>query len=274
MTQSNKEVMVSRGDALWHFVRGFRLPCRTGLAGGILLAIIAVLVMAPPPVLRLLCVHGYRQNEKTFRERTGSLRKALKKCAELLYVSSPLRVPPLGSPAQPPAAAGDGIQAGETEENARGWWFSNPDEDSFDAVDHVETCKGLEESLEMISKAMSELGPFDGIMGFSQGAALVSMICALKQQGDPRFQFDFAILVAGFRSRCKLHDCFYKEPVAVPSLHVFGDTDRVIPGKMSQELSSFFVDPVILTHLGGHFVPASAPQKQVYLEFLEKFQKK
>uniref|UniRef100_UPI00398E86E0 esterase OVCA2 isoform X2 n=1 Tax=Pristiophorus japonicus TaxID=55135 RepID=UPI00398E86E0 len=167
-----------------------------------------------------------------------------------------------------------GIQAGETEENARGWWFSNPGEESFNALDHVETCKGLEESLETVSKAMVELGPFDGIMGFSQGAALVSMICALKQQGDSRFQFDFAILIAGFRSRCKLHERFYEEPIALPSLHVFGDTDRVIPGAMSQELSTLFMDPVILTHPGGHFVPASAPQKKVYLEFLERFQKK
>uniref|UniRef100_UPI00398F5E2A esterase OVCA2 isoform X1 n=1 Tax=Pristiophorus japonicus TaxID=55135 RepID=UPI00398F5E2A len=235
--------------------------------------VVGVRVMAPP-ALRLFCVHGYRQDEKSFRERTGSLRKALRKRAELLYVSSPLRVPPPGGPAQPSAAAGDGIQAGETEENARGWWFSNPGEESFNALDHVETCKGLEESLETVSKAMVELGPFDGIMGFSQGAALVSMICALKQQGDSRFQFDFAILIAGFRSRCKLHERFYEEPIALPSLHVFGDTDRVIPGAMSQELSTLFMDPVILTHPGGHFVPASAPQKKVYLEFLERFQKK
>ncbi|XP_078404323.1 esterase OVCA2 [Cetorhinus maximus] len=228
----------------------------------------------PPPVLRLLCVHGYRQNERAFRERTGALRKALRKRAELLYVSSPLRVPPpRGAPAQPPAA-GDGTRAGEAEEDACGWWFSNPDEDSFNALDHVETSKGLEESLETISKAMVELGPFDGILGFSQGAAFVSMICALKQQGDPRFQFDFAILVAGFRSRCKLHSHFYQEPIAVPSLHVFGNTDQVIPGEMSQELSTSFVDPVVLTHPGGHFVPVSAPQKPVYLEFLERFQKK
>ncbi|XP_048413427.1 esterase OVCA2 [Stegostoma tigrinum] len=228
-----------------------------------------------PPVLRLLCVHGYRQDGGSFRDRTGSLRKALRKRAELLYVSSPLRVPlSLGASARPPAVDGDGTQMGETEEDGRGWWFSNPAEDSFNALDHVESCKGLEESLETVSKAMAELGPFDGIMGFSQGAALVAMVCALKQKGDPRFQFDFAILVAGFKSRCTLHAHFYQEPIAVPSLHVFGDTDRVIAGQLSQDLSTSFVDPVILTHSGGHFVPAAAAQRLVYLEFLERFQKK
>ncbi|XP_055513629.1 esterase OVCA2 [Leucoraja erinacea] len=230
------------------------------------------------PLLRVFCVHGYRQDERSFRERTGSLRKLLKKRAELLYVSAPLRVPSLTGTGpgqqqeeQAPAA---GTRAVETEGDGRGWWFSNPEEESFDALDKVESCKGLEESLETIGKAMTELGPFDGIMGFSQGAALVSMICALGQQGDPRFQFNFAILVAGFRSRCKLHDHFYKESIILPTLHVFGETDRVIPGELSRELSTTFVNPVVLTHTGGHFVPASAAQKQVYFEFLEKFEKK
>ncbi|XP_078278279.1 esterase OVCA2 [Rhinoraja longicauda] len=224
------------------------------------------------PLLRVFCVHGYRQDERSFRERTGALRKLLKKRAELLYVSAPLRVSPLAGPGlQPPAA---GARAVETEGDGRGWWFSNPEEESFNALDKVESCKGLEESLETIAKAMTELGPFDGIMGFSQGAALVSMICALGQQGDPRFQFDFAILVAGFRSRCKLHNHFYKESIILPTLHVFGETDRVIPGELSRELSTTFVNPVVLTHPGGHFVPASAAQKQVYFDFLEKFEKK
>ncbi|XP_051891796.1 esterase OVCA2 [Pristis pectinata] len=226
------------------------------------------------PLLRIFCVHGYRQNERSFRERTGSLRKLLRKRAELFYVSAPLRVPPLGGPGRPLAAAGDETPAAETEADGLGWWFSNPEEESFNALDHVESCKGLEESLETIAKAMTELGPFDGIMGFSQGAALVSMICALRQQGDPRFQFNFAILIAGFRSRCKLHNHFYREPITLPSLHVFGETDRVIPGELSQELSTSFLNPTLLTHPGGHFVPTSAPQKQVYFEFLEKFQQK
>lgn len=42
--------------------------------------------MAP---LRVLCVHGYRQNGGSFREKTGALRKLLKKHAELVYLSAP-----------------------------------------------------------------------------------------------------------------------------------------------------------------------------------------
>lgn len=45
--------------------------------------------MAP---LRILCIHGYRQNSGSFREKTGALRKLLKKQVELVFMSAPLTV--------------------------------------------------------------------------------------------------------------------------------------------------------------------------------------
>ena len=40
--------------------------------------------------------------------------------------------------------------------------------------------------------------------------------------------FNFAILVAGFRSRSSGHDDLYSNVITLPTLHVFGDTDKVI----------------------------------------------
>ncbi|XP_075445413.1 esterase OVCA2 [Ascaphus truei] len=214
------------------------------------------------PVLRLLALHGYRQNERSFREKTGALRKILRGRAEIVSFSAPLLVPE-------PDTSSSGEGSGPAQDEPRGWWFSNPHNNSFDAMEEVKNCAGLEESLQTVAKALCELGPFNGILGFSQGAALVAMLCALKQRGDTRFQFDFAVLVAGFKSRSSQHEEYYREPIAVPSLHVYGETDRVIPGNMSQDLASHFEKPVILTHAGGHFVPATSLQKKVYLEFLD-----
>lgn len=44
--------------------------------------------------------------------------------------------------------------------------------------------------------------------------------------------FKFAILVAAFKSRSSGHSIYYTEPITCPTLHVFGDTDRVIPKGM------------------------------------------
>ena len=44
--------------------------------------------------LRVLCLHGYRQNGHMFREKTGSLRKLLKKqVTEFVYIDAPHVIP-------------------------------------------------------------------------------------------------------------------------------------------------------------------------------------
>lgn len=51
-------------------------------------------MMSKPAVpLRIICIHGYRQNGISFREKTGALRKILKKQVELVYISAPHQVP-------------------------------------------------------------------------------------------------------------------------------------------------------------------------------------
>jgi hypothetical protein len=45
-------------------------------------------------LLRILCLHGYRQNGNMFREKTGSLRKLLKKyVVEFVYIDAPHLIP-------------------------------------------------------------------------------------------------------------------------------------------------------------------------------------
>ncbi|NWU71404.1 OVCA2 Esterase, partial [Pterocles burchelli] len=204
--------------------------------------------------LRLLALHGYRQSERRFRQRTGALRKALRGRAELVAVNAPHLVPGSGEDGDDPP---------------RGWWFSGPG--TFEAGEAAAAPAGLEESLAAVAAALAEQGPFDGLLGFSQGAALVAMVCALRARGDPRFPVAFAILVAGFASRAPAHRHFYREPIALPTLHVVGDADAVIAAPLSRELAQRFVEPLVLSHPGGHFVPAAAPQKKAYLEFLDRF---
>jgi hypothetical protein len=39
---------------------------------------------------------------------------------------------------------------------------------------------------------------------------------------------------------------------------------------MSEDLLQHYKEPVVLQHQGGHFIPASSPQKKVYQEFLDQ----
>ncbi|XP_077978432.1 esterase OVCA2-like isoform X3 [Glandiceps talaboti] len=216
-------------------------------------------------LLKILCIHGYRQNAQSFRERTGSLRKILKKVAEFVFITAPNVVPPLEGASN----SGDGSQA----DDQCGWWFSRQD-DYFDASDKTDVNKGFDKTLQLLENVFKEQGPFDGVLGFSQGATVVGFLCALKDDPGSCFQFDFAILVAGFHSLSSMHDQYYSKPITCPTLHVYGDTDRVIPKERSLELLKYFVDPQTLNHEGGHFIPASSPQKKVYLEYLQSWLEK
>ena len=49
-----------------------------------------------------------------------------------------------------------------------------------------------------------------------------------KSFSESPIKFDFAIFIAGFKSRQKDHETLYDIIIDIPTLHVFGDTDKVI----------------------------------------------
>ncbi|CAH1799337.1 unnamed protein product [Owenia fusiformis] len=208
-------------------------------------------------MLRILCLHGYRQNAKAFRERTGAFRKIIKNRADLVFIDAPNQVPPM-----------ENVE--DQTPDQKGWWFSRQD-DYFNATEQANCIKGYKDSLLVIEQTFREQGPFDGVLGFSQGAAMVALLCGEMQRNpDGPFQFKFAIMVASFISKSIEHQELFKEPITIPTLHVYGETDKVISGEMSEELLGSFREPTILQHKGGHFIPATSQQKKVYLEFLDK----
>lgn len=165
-----------------------------------------------------------------------------------MYISAPHVIPAPVVPAQ----VEDTENAGETTPDAkteeqRGWYFST-EQLTFNSHDVTDFSCGLEESIEVVRKAFEELGPFDGILGFSQGAALGSILCDLLEKGgefhicimyflkelfinhlsELSFSFKFAILVSGFRSKLSPHSHYYLTKKKIPTLHVIGDTDRIV----------------------------------------------
>ncbi|KAJ0004021.1 hypothetical protein NQD34_010235 [Periophthalmus magnuspinnatus] len=89
--------------------------------------------MAP---LRILCIHGYRQNSGSFREKTGALRKLLKKSVELVFMDAPLSVqPPDTGTVSPDKESSSGTPV---EADPRGWWFSDVAARSFSAQQKCE----------------------------------------------------------------------------------------------------------------------------------------
>lgn len=211
--------------------------------------------------LKILCLHGYRQNEHIFREKTGALRKLLKGKADFVFVSAPHVIP-----------EAENLKR-SAEQCERGWWFSRPD-NSYNALDETDISSGYEESLAFTLHVLEENGPFDGILGFSQGAAFLSILVHL-QQAKPKLleskNFKFAIFISGFKSLVTSHQHCYSIPLHLPSFHIMGSGDQVIPPIASEMLAQHFSSITTYHHHGGHYVPANPELRDKMRTFLSSF---
>lgn len=80
----------------------------------------------------------------------------------------------------------------------------------------------------------------------------------------------FAIIASGFKSGSLAHANYYEDVISMPSLHIFGYSDAIIPSTMSRALADSFEDATIVEHPGGHYFAASVVQRQSYVEFVRR----
>ncbi|KAF5526102.1 Hydrolase FUB4 [Colletotrichum aenigma] len=123
--------------------------------------------------MRVLCLHGMGTSSKIFQVQTAAIRSALSKSfsATFDFVEGALEWP---------AAPGINLLAGPNAE-----YFAYYDTDKYDTI--IQAVDDLEEYVK------SE-GPFDGVLAFSQGAALAAMLIARDTFPAP---FAFAVFICG-----------------------------------------------------------------------------
>jgi len=128
---------------------------------------------------------------------------------------------------------------------------------------------GLEASLVQIQHAVATDGPFDCILGFSQGATLAALYCLLSASPPP---FRALILIAGFMPRDThvLSQLANKPPgiLTMPSVHVTGSSDAFVPSSSTMQLSEFFLDAEVVHHPGGHGIPTGTEFRAVIKRFV------
>jgi acetyl esterase/lipase len=193
--------------------------------------------------LKILCLHGYHGSGRVLRSQMAAFAASLESLVDFVFIDAPS------------LAAGD-----------YGWWHAvdaerdRPSDDP--GVDgphrHYE---GWARTRDAIVASFGKQGPFDGILGFSQGAALAGLLVGLRAAADTPttdrpLHFDFAILIGGFPSNDLELARLYERHDAydLPSLHVVGRSDGIVPIEESRSLAAHFVSPVVVEHAGGHVV--------------------
>ncbi|KAI9297480.1 FSH1-domain-containing protein [Neoconidiobolus thromboides FSU 785] len=210
--------------------------------------------------LRLLMLHGYTQNKNVFEKKCGALRKSLKNHCEFQFIDAPFE---LTDKEEIKKYSGNSI--GDENEKQLAWFIRNSN-----------VYDGLDESVDYLLKFINENGPFDGILGFSQGGIMASIISKMieedieeiKQKYNSINLFKFNIIVSGFLPRDERVLDYYKKNSTIPSLFIIGERDDLVLPANSLKLKERYDNATLLTHEGGHFIPTKAIYKAEILKFV------
>jgi predicted esterase len=197
---------------------------------------------ATPRRLKILSLHGFRTSRDVFdgQARAARWREDYDDVARFHAIDAPHEASGAAS-AEVRAVFGEDARARE-------WWNATTDDDG------KMTYRGLRASLDAIEDACERDGPYDGVLGFSQGATLAAIALATPRLAK---RFAFGILVSGMRARAEeTKTCDYGA-IEVPTLHVIGLRDVVVPNALSEGLCDAMTSSPRTreTHDGGHRVP-------------------
>ncbi|XP_057437822.1 uncharacterized protein LOC130729975 [Lotus japonicus] len=186
--------------------------------------------------LKILCLHGFRTS--------GSfLKKQISKWDPSIFSQFDLEFPDGKFPAGGKSDI-EGI-------------FPPPYFEWFQFNKEFTEYTNLDECISYLCEYITANGPFDGFLGFSQGATLSALLIGYQAQGKllkehPPIKFFVSISGSKFRDPT-ICNVAYKDPIKAKSVHFIGEKDWLkLP---SEELASAFHKSLLIRHPQGHTVP-------------------
>jgi predicted esterase len=209
--------------------------------------------------LRILCLHGYHGSADILRDQMAELTVGMDPLAEFVRVNAP-----------------------SLANRDFGWWHAIRDEKSPRNGDPgvgpgAARYAGWSDTCQWVVSLFKREGPFDGVFGFSQGATLTALLVGLRSHEGTTTEhkplaFDFAIMVGAFLAKdpdlARLYES--QESYDLPSIHIIGRSDFIVPGEYSRKVAAKFKDPLVLEHNGGHVIAGTPLIRKRLASFLEE----
>jgi|GEM_PF-664989 len=201
----------------------------------------------------LLVFHGFTMNGEVMRDALEPLAAALEPKVRLVCLNAPHTCS---------AATVERMYRGWSEASRSPphlcWWNA-----SNDGLDY----QGWQETRDLVGEALDRYAPAS-ILGFSQGGTLAAAVAALSRSGELP-PIHAAVLIAGRKPRAAQLQAAFMEPVAVPSLHVWGERDT-LTGQYCEELVGCFsaAERDVVRWPGGHLVPTRGPAFDAIVRFV------
>ncbi|KAF9608227.1 hypothetical protein IFM89_008182 [Coptis chinensis] len=206
------------------------------------------------PKPKFLCLHGFRTSGEIMKKQIGKWPASVLDKLDLVFLDAPF---PCGGKSDV-----EGI-------------FDPPYYEWFQFEKDFMEYRNLDKCLEYIEESMLKLGPFDGLVGFSQGAILSGALLGMQSKGValtkvPKIKFLIVISGAMFKTQALIEES-YASQIKFPSLHFLGEADFLRP--YGTKLLEYFVDPFVIHHPKGHTVPRLDEKSlEIMNSFLEKIQ--
>jgi dihydrofolate reductase len=155
----------------------------------------------------------------------------------------------------------------------------------------------MEKGLAVVAEELVSHGPFDGVIGFSQGACLAAMVASLLEGPSRRDAFaqaqrrsslaipypssfealdhpplKFCLSYCGFVMPGERYRGFYEHNIQTPVCNFIGSLDTLVEEARTQALVDACGGPrrtQVVTHPGGHFVPSGKPYLDAAASFIK-----
>ncbi|KAJ7529132.1 hypothetical protein O6H91_15G035200 [Diphasiastrum complanatum] len=185
--------------------------------------------------IRLLCFHGFRTSAQILEKQLGKWDASIHDLLDLTFLQAPF-----------PAEGKSDVES----------IFPPPYFEWFSFNKAFTEYVGVQEAVEYISKYMKQNGPFDGFLGFSQGAILSAYLVSLQEKGLALQDVEplrLIVIISGAKFPSSKMELAYRETIRCPSIHFIGEKDYLkTPG---EELVKLFQSPFIIRHSYGHTIP-------------------
>ncbi|ETW01247.1 hypothetical protein H310_06831 [Aphanomyces invadans] len=210
--------------------------------------------------LRILCLHGSRTNSDIISMQMAGFRHAFGNSADFVAINAPF--PASGRPQQ------SIIDFFGEEGPYFEWW------EAFERTKI--SYPGWKKSLPFLQNVVATQGPFDVVVGFSQGASAATLLAAHYQVQNQGIPFKAIVLACGVCPRDGMPPELLREPgttnygLTIPSIHIMGEKDDIYD--LSQELVETYV-PVgrrVHVHADGHRFPLPSSSRPLYKEIVEE----
>ncbi|BAT99474.1 Rhodanese-like domain-containing protein [Vigna angularis] len=209
---------------------------------------------------RILCLHGFRTSGEILKQLVLRWPEPVIQNLDLVFL--------------------DGQFPSQGRSDVEGI-FDPPYYEWFQANEDFSEYRNFEECLAYIEDFMLKNGPFDGVLGFSQGAILAAALPGMQSQGVALGKVEkikFLIVISGAMfggnkfGMPKLASNAFSKPIDCLSLHFIGEKDFM--KEESVALLEAFQNPVVIHHPKGHTVPKLDDKSlEIMVNFTDRIQR-